>query len=150
MCRNGGPWPPLCSKLRRRASSHSSTIVYLTRSHRSVLSYNISPSLFLCLTFSPLPPMRWYRTLLRRRPFQRPNDHQHAHPSKITNRMSATSGMAAAALYSLSMSSPTALGAVPEDSAAKKHHKKHGKGFTNPWDSWRDFSPISILSSVIG
>ena len=58
--------------------------------------------------------------------------------------------MAAAALYSFTMSSPVALGAVPEDSPAKKHHVKNGKGFTNPWESWRDFNPVSLMGTMIG
>lgn len=42
------------------------------------------------------------------------------------------------------MTSPTALGAVPEDTEAKKHHLKDGKGFINPWDSWKDFNGPKI------
>jgi hypothetical protein len=64
--------------------------------------------------------------------------------------MSSTGGMAAAALYSFTLSSPTALGAVPEDSAEKKHHAKNVKGFINPWESWRDITPISIMGTMIG
>ncbi|KAG0649947.1 N-acyl-phosphatidylethanolamine-hydrolyzing phospholipase D [Hyphodiscus hymeniophilus] len=58
--------------------------------------------------------------------------------------------MAAAALYTFTMSKPATLGAVPNDSAAKKHHNKNGKGFTNPWDSWRDFNPISLMGTMVG
>jgi hypothetical protein len=46
-------------------------------------------------------------------------------------------GMTAAALYACTMTNPAALGAVPEESEAKAHHLKDGKGFTNPWESWR-------------
>jgi N-acyl-phosphatidylethanolamine-hydrolysing phospholipase D len=45
-----------------------------------------------------------------------------------------------AAIYACSMTSPAALGAVPEDTDSKKHHLKNGNGFTNPWESWKDFS----------
>jgi N-acyl-phosphatidylethanolamine-hydrolysing phospholipase D len=95
--------------------------------------------------------MRWYRALFRLCPFQRPSDSQKPpNPSKITKRMSSASGMAAAGLYSLTMSSPAALGAVPEDSAEKKHHLKNGKGFTNPWESWRDFNPLTFMGTMVG
>ena len=95
--------------------------------------------------------MRWYRALFRRRPFQRPSDSQQPpNPLKVAKRLSSTGGMAAAALYSITMSSPATLGAVPEDSAEKSHHLKNGTGFTNPWESWRDFTPVSILGAMIG
>jgi len=58
--------------------------------------------------------------------------------------------MAAAALYAVTLSSPAALGSAPEDSASKKHHAKNGKGFINPWESWKDFSPVTVLGAVIG
>ena len=59
-------------------------------------------------------------------------------------------GIAQAAIYACAISSPTALGAVPEDSEEKKHHLKGGKGFTNPWESWREFSGPKIMSQIIG
>lgn len=46
--------------------------------------------------------------------------------------------MTSAVLYACTISSPTALGAVPEDAEGKAHHLKDGKGFTNPWESWKD------------
>ncbi|KAE8453760.1 hypothetical protein EG329_009271 [Mollisiaceae sp. DMI_Dod_QoI] len=57
--------------------------------------------------------------------------------------------MTAAVLYAVSMTSPTALGAVPEDVETKAHHLKHGKGFTNPWESWRDFSAPEMMRKII-
>ena len=60
------------------------------------------------------------------------------------------SGMATAVIYVCAISSPAALGAVPEDSEEKKHHLKGGKGFTNPWESWREFSGPKIMSQMIG
>ncbi|KAL5378827.1 hypothetical protein DPSP01_008867 [Paraphaeosphaeria sporulosa] len=47
-------------------------------------------------------------------------------------------GIAAAAMYAI-VSNPAAVGAKPEDADAKAHHLKDGKGFINPWDSFRDF-----------
>jgi N-acyl-phosphatidylethanolamine-hydrolysing phospholipase D len=57
--------------------------------------------------------------------------------------------MSAAALYAVSMSSPTALGAVPEDAQAKTHHSKDGKGFINPWESSKDFGVVEIMRKII-
>ncbi|KAG4414539.1 hypothetical protein IFR04_012340 [Cadophora malorum] len=58
-------------------------------------------------------------------------------------------GMTAAVIYAASVSSPKALGAVPEDSATKAHHAKDGKGFVNPWPSWVDFNPVTIGGTLI-
>lgn len=49
-------------------------------------------------------------------------------------------GMIAAALYASSMTAPARLGAVPEDVNEKAHHLKDGKGFINPWDSYREMT----------
>jgi len=51
-----------------------------------------------------------------------------------------SSGVSAALLYSCTFSPPSLLGAVPEDSKGKEHHLKTGKGFVNPWDSYRDIT----------
>ncbi|KAF1978439.1 Metallo-hydrolase/oxidoreductase [Bimuria novae-zelandiae CBS 107.79] len=47
-------------------------------------------------------------------------------------------GAASATLYAV-VSNPTAVGAKPKDADEKAHHLKGGKGFINPWDSFRDF-----------
>lgn len=47
-------------------------------------------------------------------------------------------GIASAALYAV-VSNPAAIGAKPEDAHLKAHHLDGGKGFINPWDSFRDF-----------
>lgn len=47
-------------------------------------------------------------------------------------------GLASAGLYAV-VSNPMAVGAKPEDADEKAHHLKGGKGFINPWDSYRDF-----------
>lgn len=57
--------------------------------------------------------------------------------------------MTAAAAYACSVTSPTALGAVPEDSVAKAHHLKDGKGFRNPWDSWKDMTGPQIFKAMV-
>ncbi|KAL9638452.1 MAG: hypothetical protein Q9204_001494 [Flavoplaca sp. TL-2023a] len=50
----------------------------------------------------------------------------------------------AAALYAATVSPASITGGVPEEAKDKKHHLKNGKGFDNPWDSWRDFSGPAI------
>lgn len=57
----------------------------------------------------------------------------------------AVTGIVAAAVFSCTTSNPTPLGAVPEDSKAKAHHLKHGAGFKNPWDSWKEMSALQIM-----
>ncbi|KAL1610291.1 hypothetical protein SLS60_001957 [Paraconiothyrium brasiliense] len=47
-------------------------------------------------------------------------------------------GLASAGLYVV-VSKPAVVGAKPEDADDKAHHLKDGKGFINPWDSFRDF-----------
>ncbi|KAH7356266.1 beta-lactamase superfamily domain-containing protein [Pyrenochaeta sp. MPI-SDFR-AT-0127] len=49
-----------------------------------------------------------------------------------------------AGLYAV-VSNPAQVGAVPEDAKEKRHHLKHGKGFTNPWDSYVEISPWTLL-----
>ncbi|KAI4132710.1 MAG: hypothetical protein LQ338_000539 [Usnochroma carphineum] len=50
----------------------------------------------------------------------------------------------AAALYAATVSPASATGAVPEETKDKRHHLKDGKGFTNPWDSWKEMGGFSI------
>lgn len=56
--------------------------------------------------------------------------------------------MASAALYAATITNPTTAGNVPEDSKAKKHHLKDGKGFTNPWDSWIEKSGPGMFVDI--
>ncbi len=84
------------------------------------------------------------RSLFRRGPAtQNPERRQIAQVRAMTGSMTVMT------LYACTMSSPTALGAVPEDAEAKAHHLKDGKGFTNPWESWREFSGPGILGKLI-
>ncbi|MCJ1313720.1 hypothetical protein MMC25_007400 [Agyrium rufum] len=55
-----------------------------------------------------------------------------------------------AALYAATVSLSPNVGAVPEDSKSLKHHLKDGKGFHNPWESWRDQSAPTILKAMAG
>ncbi|KAI4170509.1 MAG: hypothetical protein LQ343_004886 [Gyalolechia ehrenbergii] len=50
----------------------------------------------------------------------------------------------AAALYAATVSPASVTGAVPEDAKGRQHHLKDGKGFTNPWDSWKEMGGFAI------
>ena len=63
-----------------------------------------------------------------------------------STRMS--SSVTAAALYAATISPSSITGAVPEESKERRHHLKDGKGFTNPWDSWKEMSGPSILKAM--
>lgn len=54
-----------------------------------------------------------------------------------------------AVLYAATISVSSITNAVPEEAKDKRHHLKDGNGFTNPWDSWRDFSGPGILKALI-
>ncbi|KAH6707627.1 beta-lactamase superfamily domain-containing protein [Leptodontidium sp. MPI-SDFR-AT-0119] len=92
-------------------------------------------------------PMRsFFRSFTRRRPLKTATTPA---PQKQIVTRAMSGGMAAAVLYACSVSSPKALGAVPEESATKAHHAKNGKGFVNPWPSWVDFNPMAIGGAMI-
>ena len=57
-------------------------------------------------------------------------------------------GVGSAALYAV-VTSPAQIGAQPEDAEGKAHHLKNGKGFRNPWDSFRDFNPWKIGGGML-
>jgi hypothetical protein len=57
-------------------------------------------------------------------------------------------GLGSAGLYAV-VTNPASIGAVPEDYEEKRHHLKNGKGFVNPWDSFRDFNPAKIMLTMI-
>ncbi|CAG8953491.1 hypothetical protein HYFRA_00010241 [Hymenoscyphus fraxineus] len=85
--------------------------------------------------------MRSFFSSLLRRKHKPPTTHNHT-------KRAMSSGMAAAMAYACTMTPPSTLGAVPEDSKEKAHHLKDGKGFRNPWPSWVDQSPIKITSAM--
>ena len=94
-------------------------------------------------------PMRsFFRSFLRRRPLKTAPASTPPPQNQIATR-AMSGGMTAAVIYAASVSSPKALGAVPEDSATKAHHAKDGKGFVNPWPSWVDFNPVTIGGTMI-
>lgn len=60
-----------------------------------------------------------------------------------------SSSSASAALYAATISSSSVLGAVPEEAKDKQHHLKDGKGFRNPWDSWKAMRGPQIGRAMI-
>jgi N-acyl-phosphatidylethanolamine-hydrolysing phospholipase D len=90
----------------------------------------------------------FFRTLFRRRPRSN-NDPQSRQSDSSKQTRTMAGGMTAAALYACTLTSPTALGAVPEDSEAKAHHLKNGQGFTNPWESWKEMNGPRILGAML-
>ncbi|TVY86763.1 N-acyl-phosphatidylethanolamine-hydrolyzing phospholipase D [Lachnellula willkommii] len=58
-----------------------------------------------------------------------------------------SSGMTAVVMYA-TMTAPTALSAVPEETKDKAHHLKNGKGFRNPWDSCIEQNPIKLTTTL--
>jgi len=55
----------------------------------------------------------------------------------------------AAALYAATISPAAVMGATPEDAKEKSHHLKDGKGFINPWDSWKETPGYAIMKAII-
>jgi len=69
--------------------------------------------------------------------------------------MSSGSGGDAAALYTMTVGAPTALGAVPDTMSEKSHWlrdetgKGEVKGFVNPWESSHDFTFPEIFKAMV-
>jgi len=57
-----------------------------------------------------------------------------------------STGAVSAILYACTFSTPTSLGAVPEDSEAKPHHVE-GK-YRNPWPSYREWGVAQIMRTM--
>lgn len=82
---------------------------------------------------------RLFQSRAKRVPRQRNQFH-------TMSRMSSAS--TSAALYAV-VSSSQATEAVPEETKELRHHLKHGKGFTNPWDSYREMTAFQIGRALI-
>lgn len=67
--------------------------------------------------------------------------------------MSSTSEVIAAAQYTVTVSAPAMLAAVPDTVNEKSHwlrdDKGGAKGFVNPWESAHDFSFPEIFRSMV-
>lgn len=57
-------------------------------------------------------------------------------------------GSTSSALYAV-VTNPTAAGAVPEDIKERSHHLKNGKGFVNPWPSYRQIAGPRIGMAML-
>lgn len=78
---------------------------------------------------------RNWQQLPQRRPF---------HSSTIM-----ASASTSAVLYATVVSASQLTGAVPEDAKDLAHHAKGGKGFVNPWESYREQSVPQILGALL-
>jgi hypothetical protein len=65
---------------------------------------------------------------------------------RSTSKMESTS--TSAALFA-TVSTSSTRGAEPEGTKDLQHHQKDGKGFRNPWPSYVDFTPASIMGAMI-
>jgi N-acyl-phosphatidylethanolamine-hydrolysing phospholipase D len=69
--------------------------------------------------------------------------------------MSSGSRGNAAALYTVTVSAPAALGAVPDTVSEKSHWLRdkagrgEAKGFANPWESSHEFSFPEIFKAMV-
>jgi hypothetical protein len=84
----------------------------------------------------------------RRRPRKAPNQPNQPNQNVITPVRAMSTGAVSAILYACTFSTPTSLGAVPEDSEAKAHHLKGGNGFKNTWDSYREWGTGQIMRAM--
>lgn len=48
-------------------------------------------------------------------------------------------------LNAIVSASPTAPDAAPENAKDLAHHRKNGKGFVNPWDSFVDRDAVELI-----
>ncbi|KNG49699.1 zn-dependent hydrolase oxidoreductase [Stemphylium lycopersici] len=62
-----------------------------------------------------------------------------------TVKMSSIGGASIGAGLYAAVSNPAQIAARPEEAEEKRHHLRNGKGFTNPWDSYVDISPWTLL-----
>lgn len=66
-----------------------------------------------------------------------------------TIKMSSIGGAGIGAGLYAAVSNPSQIAAQPEEAAAKAHHLKNGKGFTNPWDSYKELGALQIFWGII-
>lgn len=60
-----------------------------------------------------------------------------------------SSASTSAVLYATVVSASQLTGAVPEDAKDLAHHAKGGKGFLNPWESYREMSVPQLVGSLL-
>ena len=57
-------------------------------------------------------------------------------------------GPSTSAVLYATVSNASVMGGVPESAKEKKHHLKDGKGFVNPWDSYRHQELLQLLPDI--
>ena len=69
---------------------------------------------------------------------------------RFSKRTLMSGGSTSSILYGATISAPSVLRERPDDDVTKSkaHHVASG-GFDNPWPSWRNFTPLSIMSAMI-
>ena len=70
-------------------------------------------------------------------------------PPALQVKMSSAGAATAATLYAIASISTPNGGTKPEDATEKKHHLKNGKGFWNPWPSYKEASPAKIIWEML-
>ena len=60
-----------------------------------------------------------------------------------------STGGTATALLTATVAHAPRRGAEPEEAKDLRHHLKDGKGFVNPWDSWRELDTLTILWGLL-
>lgn len=70
------------------------------------------------------------------------------HSRALHNTTAQQSSMTSPILHAL-VSSPENISAAPSDIKDKAHHNKNGKGFINPWPSYKEWSAPQIVSKII-
>jgi hypothetical protein len=73
---------------------------------------------------------------------QRPSPRTFARDLNSLAKMASSS--TSALLYAATVSVSSDVSSSPADVKDKKHHLKNGKGFTNPWESWKTMSGPAI------
>ncbi|PVI04905.1 Metallo-hydrolase/oxidoreductase [Periconia macrospinosa] len=66
---------------------------------------------------------------------------------KMSSTTATAVSIGSVGLYAV-VSNPAQIGAQPEDAKQKKHHLKDGKGFTNPWDSFKEMTTWQITTGM--
>lgn len=66
-----------------------------------------------------------------------------------TVKMSSIGGAGIGAGLYAAVSNPGQVLSQPEEAAAKAHHLKNGKGFTNPWDSYKEMGAFQIFWGIM-
>jgi N-acyl-phosphatidylethanolamine-hydrolysing phospholipase D len=64
-------------------------------------------------------------------------------------KMSSIGGAGISTALYAAVSNPAQLAAQPEEAKEKAHHLKNGRGFTNPWDSYRELTLFQYMKNTL-